>query len=62
MAGSLVLHHHLKEFDDDLAAWPDEYLALAAAFCVSDALESVVKDVDAHHDITTAVLRVRHRE
>eukprot|EP00657_Telonema_sp_P-1_P003994 TRINITY_DN1924_c0_g1_i6.p1 TRINITY_DN1924_c0_g1~~TRINITY_DN1924_c0_g1_i6.p1 ORF type:complete len:170 (-),score=43.73 TRINITY_DN1924_c0_g1_i6:130-639(-) len=35
-----VLHHHLKELDDHLAAWPDENLTLPAALGVSDALKS----------------------
>eukprot|EP00035_Acanthoeca_spectabilis_P019646 m.429101 g.429101 ORF g.429101 m.429101 type:complete len:65 (+) comp16957_c0_seq1:289-483(+) len=50
LADVAVLHHDGQEFDDDLAARPDQDLALSALLGVVDCPQCIVEHADEHHD------------
>lgn len=49
-----TLHHNLEKLNNNLAAWADEDLALAAAFCICDCFESISKNRGSNHEKGTA--------
>ena len=46
-----MLLHDGQEPDDDLAAGPDEDLALSGSLCIADVVEAVAEDGYADHAI-----------
>ena len=44
-----MLHHDLKELDDDLGGRPAHDLAEATLLSVADALKGIVENTNAHH-------------
>ena len=42
-------HHHSQESDDDLAAWPDQHLALASLFSTGNVSQRIRQYIHTHH-------------
>lgn len=44
-----LLHHHLKELDDDSAGRANQYLPLAPLLCIVHGFKGIAQYADAHH-------------
>lgn len=44
-----VSHHHSQELYDDLAAWPDQHLALPTLLSTGNVSKSIRQHIHTHH-------------
>lgn len=56
-----MLLHDRQELDDNLGGRTDNDLALAATFSIVDAVQAVVQDRDADHNVSKFTQQMRQR-